>query len=622
MSDRLIVARHMLAVIAPTPRTPAVEWAEANRRLPTSVSNRSGEYRLDEYPYLREILNALSVHHSARRVVVMKGVQTGVSELGLSWLGYCLDLAPAPIMLVQPTEPALNLFVTQRWGSLIRDTPVLRDKAASMGRRRVESKDVVEFPGSVIKFAAAQSESDLQSMPVRYLMLDEVDRYPAAVGKSGDPVKTALGRVTTFEGREKVFMLSTPSVRGHSRIEREYLRGDQRQWHIPCPKCGAMAPLEWERVTWEPGKPETAAHRCGDCREQSTQEEYAETISQGEWVPANPSGRFPSYHLSGLLRPLGATGWRALAEMWEEAKTDANETRTFVNLQLGETVDADEIIDIQVGDWRTRREEFRYEVPGSVAVITVGVDVQAGDRELGERLEYEVVGWGAGYESWSIAAGRIFGNLESREPWNELHHVLSRTYQHERRPAGMIVGAVAIDTGYKARAVYDQLIRWNHPRWWAIKGRAGEGRPVWPLKASMVNKRTLPLFTIGVDDAKAQILQWLSLTVPGPGYFHVPMNRPDEWFEQIVSEHRKIRYTNGQPVKRWELPHGRRNEALDTRVYAYAALKGIENQGVSLDSLVDSHNHAMADSQAAPETPRKLVRREKRPVQSGWGRRR
>lgn len=621
MSDFEIVARHMRATIAATPRTPAVEWAETNRRLPTSVSNRSGEYRLDEYPYLREILNVLSVHHPARRVAVMKGVQTGVSELGLSWLGYCLDLAPAPIMLVQPTDQSLNLFVTQRWGSLIRDTPVLRDKAASMGRRRAESKDVVEFPGSVIKFAAAQSESDLQSMPVRYLMLDEVDRYPEAVGKSGDPVKTALGRVTTFEGREKVLMLSTPSVRGHSRIEREYLRGDQRQWHVPCPKCGALAPLEWSRITWAPGKPETAAHRCGTCAEESTQAEFAKTMSAGEWVPSNPAGRFPSYHLSGLLRPLGATGWTRLAEMWDEAKTDPNETRTFVNLQLGETVDADEIIDIQVGDWRSRREEFRHEVPADVCVITVGVDTQAGDRQLGERLEYEVVGWGAGYESWSIAHGRIFGNLESREPWDELARVMSRTYQHERRPAGMIVAAACVDTGYKARTVYDQIIRWNRPRWWAIKGRSGEGRPTWPLKATMVNKRTLPLFLVGVDDAKMQVLQWLAVTKPGPGYFHVPANRPDEWFEQIISEHRKIRYTRGQPVKRWELPHGRRNEALDCRVYAYAALKGIESQGVSLQSLVDAHAHAVADSATTPQAP-PVVRREKRPVQSGWGRRR
>lgn len=44
-----------------------------------------------------------------------------------------------------------------------------------------------------------------------------------------------------------------------------------------------------------------------------------------------------------------------------------------------------------------------------------------------------------------------------------------------------------------------------------------------------------------------------------------------EWYSQLASERRVVRYSRGQPVKQFERIAGRRAEALDCFVYAMAA---------------------------------------------------
>jgi phage terminase large subunit GpA-like protein len=46
-----------------------------------------------------------------------------------------------------------------------------------------------------------------------------------------------------------------------------------------------------------------------------------------------------------------------------------------------------------------------------------------------------------------------------------------------------------------------------------------------------------------------------------------------EWYRQLTAEKLIIRYVKGQPIREWHKPDRARNEALDCRVYALAALK-------------------------------------------------
>ena len=55
------------------------------------------------------------------------------------------------------------------------------------------------------------------------------------------------------------------------------------------------------------------------------------------------------------------------------------------------------------------------------------------------------------------------------------------------------------------------------------------------------------------------------------------MSYDDAWFEQATVEKRVTRIdTRGNEVRAWQKPSGARNEALDCRVYAYAALQGLK----------------------------------------------
>ena len=120
--------------------------------------------------------------------------------------------------------------------------------------------------------------------------------------------------------------------------------------------------------------------------------------------------------------------------------------------------------------------------------------------------------------------------------------------------------------------------RYNR-RVYATKGRAGES-PIWPRKPSRKNQT--PFFMIGVDAAKTAIYDRLKLRDVGPGYCHFPIGRDLEYFEQLTAERKFTRYHNGFPKQEWRKPANARNEGLDARVLAYAALHALYASGLKL----------------------------------------
>ena len=75
----------------------------------------------------------------------------------------------------------------------------------------------------------------------------------------------AEARTRTFSWRSKVFLASTPTIHGVSRIEREFEASDQRRFFVPCPHCQHRQWLRFERLRWEKGKPDTAHYQCEAC---------------------------------------------------------------------------------------------------------------------------------------------------------------------------------------------------------------------------------------------------------------------------------------------------------------------------------------------------------------------
>jgi phage terminase large subunit GpA-like protein len=561
------------------------EWADRHRVLSPRASAEPGRYRTDRTPYMRAITDALSPTHPARRIVVMKSAQVGFTEGGNNWIGYIIHHAPGPMLAVQPTVELAKRFSRQRVDPLIAESPALRERVKP-ARSRDAGNTVLskEFPAGLLVITGANSAVGLRSMPARYLFLDEVDAYPPSADEEGDPVALAEARTRTFSWRSKVLLGSTPTIHGLSRIEREYEASDQLRYFVPCPHCGEMQWLKFERLRWEKSKPETAHYECAACDRGIEEHHKTAMLAAGEWRPtaeAQDPGTI-GFHISALYSPVGWLSWEDIARLWEAATTDEAK-RSFKNSVLGETwVETGE-----APDWQRlyeRREPWQIgTVPRGGLFLTAGADVQK------DRIEVDVWAWGRGLESWLVDHIVVEGGPEQAGTWGALGALLDRTWWHD---LGTRIGIakLAVDTGYEAPAVYAWARKVGHAQVTPIKGVEGFNRaaPVaGPTHVDVTEggkklRRGARLWTIAVATFKSETYRFLRLSSPTDeeiaagacypaGYVHLPRGAEAEWVKQLVGEQLvTVKTKRGFTRLEWQKLR-ERNEALDCRVYARAA---------------------------------------------------
>lgn len=544
--------------LKPPPKLSVAAWADLERRLDSQTSAEPGRWITARAEYQRGIMDACS-DASVKEVIVMCAAQLGKSEILLNTIGYHMAHDPAPILMLQPTVDMAQSFSKDRvTNGLLRSTPALRGKVKDSKAKDANNTTLHKvFPGGALSLVGANSPSSLASRPIRVVLCDEVDRYPASAGEEGDPISLAKRRAATFWNR-KIIEVSTPTNRGASRIESAYEESDQRKFMVPCHDCGEQQELVWAQVQWtDPRQPHYVCLHCGSCWSDAHRHR---SISKGQWVATKPFEGVAGFHLSALYSP-----WVVLADAVEEflaSKKDPMRLKTFVNTFLGESWEdqGEGVDDIEIAK---RREDYE-EIPEQVALLTAGVDVQD------DRLEVEVVGWGAGEESWCIDYKVLHGDPSSPQLWKQLDEVLLQTYDHPLGKA-MIIRSTCVDSGgHHTRAVYNYAKTRAGHRVFAIKGVGGEGKPI-VGRPSKNNIGKVALYPVGVDTAKELLYARLRIEEPAPGYCHFHNRLDDEHFRQLTAEKQVIRYHKGYPKRGW-IKTRTRNEALDVRVYAIAAL--------------------------------------------------
>lgn len=214
-------------IFKPLPRLALSDWADTYRHLSPEASAEPGRWDTSRAEYQREIMDEISNRHR-ERIVVMSAAQIGKSEFLLNVCGYYIHQEPAPILLLQPTIHMAQDFSKDRIAPMLRDTPAIRGKVAEAKSRDSENTILhKKFPGGHLTLAGANAPSQLASRPIRILLPDEVDRFPPSAGTEGDPLSLAIQRTANFYNR-KIVIPSTPTIKGYSRIEHEYLQSDQR----------------------------------------------------------------------------------------------------------------------------------------------------------------------------------------------------------------------------------------------------------------------------------------------------------------------------------------------------------------------------------------------------------
>lgn len=593
------------------PKLTVSEWADRYRQLSGEASAEPGRWLTSRAEYQRGIMDAVS-DPDVETIVVMSSAQIGKTEVINNIVGYHIHQDPAPLLVLQPTVEMAQTWSKDRLAPMLRDTAALRGKVHVSNRRDSQNTLLSKrFAGGHITMTGSNAPASLASRPIRVVLCDEVDRYPASAGAEGDPVSLARKRATTFWNR-KVILTSTPTLSGISRIEAEFDLSDKRYFMVPCPHCGHSQRLLWGNVKWhkdEQGNslPDTAAYHCGECATVWSESDRLTAIRHGEWVATEPGRRIAGFHLSELYSP-----WSSITDMaraFLAAKKNTESLKTWVNTALGEPwEDRGEQVDQH--SLYSRRERYEAQVPDGALILTAGIDVQR------DRIEMEVIGWGEGEESWNIDYRIIPGDTARDEVWQDLENALHDTYTNESG-AGMNITAAVIDSGDQTTRVYDFVRQSKHHRLFAGKGVPGAGRPVAKVSRSTSgkNRRQVDLYLIGVDDAKASITARLRVTEQGPGYCHFPLERDEEYFAQLTAEKLITKYRLGHASKEWHKVRAR-NEALDCRVYGYAALKILNPVWGAVSKSMDRKLNPPQKQQ--PVAPRTTQRMRKPRARRNW----
>ncbi len=565
--------------LRPEPELWVDEWADDYMRIPRDTgAAEPGRYRTSRTPYAREPMRCLSPAHRSKRVVTMVASQLMKTQIALNWIGGLIHMAPSNILTLLPSL-GLAKRVSSRISKTIKATPVLRERVAS-GREARNTMDTKEFEGGSLYVTTAGSAANLSELSARYVYGDEIDRWEVDIGEEGDPIELAETRASTFGRNAKFYFSSSPTIKGASRIADLFEGSDQRYYYVPCPSCGHMQVLEWERLHYSQDF-NVVHYQCAgpDCDVLIEENHKGEMLALGEWrAHAEGDGETVGFHLNALYSPPGWMDWRTLAMQYEKAKAAQNKgdlepMQVFYNTRLAKVWDAaQEQTKAAVLIERARREAFGLgSMPSGVMMITGSVDVQA------NRIEFMAMGWGVGMERWVIDHQVISGDPSDERTWAALDELLKARYRH---PCGVGLGilAVAIDSGgHHTDEVYQfcRVRRWRNI--FAIKGASKPGKPVIAQRPSMVDvtwkgqteRGGAELWFVGTDTAK----DWIYNRYPfetGPGALHFANDLPDEFFAQCVAERKVARYVRGHKRIEWVKGKAERNEALDLMVYCLA----------------------------------------------------
>ncbi len=581
------------------------EWADEHRVLTGKQSGERGRWRTRRTPFLKEIMDCLSSTSRVADICVMKSSQVGVTEATVNFIGYTMEHAPAPMMVLMPTLDSRDAWKVQKLNPLLQETPAVRDLLGGQRSRDASnSKDMIDFPGGVLFLAGGNSPNSYAQRSARFIVLDDLDRFPPEVGSEGDAVKLAAGRTKAFP-RAKRMLISTPTVSGESLIEREWLQSDQRRYYVPCPHCGEFQPLEWgspetpHGVKWSTvdGAILSAWYVCRECHGEILEHHKPALLAGGRWIAEQPTSVKRGYHLTALLAPVGlGPSWLDLAREWQDAIKSPGTLRTFINTHLGEPW-VEQGDQVEATGLIARCEDYD-ELPKGLA-RTAGADVQK------DRIECTIADWHAGEECYVLEHFIVPGDTAQPEVWacfgEELQHWAPE--------------ALAVDSGYNTSMVYAFV---EKRRWaLAVKGVPGPGRPIVEdekarrQRLRRQRKKGITVHMVGDDQAKALIYSRLKIDQAGPGYIHFPRDPSfdDEYFAQLTAEKLVTKIRGTRPYVEWVQTRPR-NETLDCLKYALAALR---LAGIDLKQRLASMEIEAASAVVSPVSGRGITL-------SGWKR--
>jgi len=591
-------------------------WAEENRYLPASVSPLPGHYSYEVCPPLKEIVDCLDIRSPVREVTLMKGAQIGATVGVLeNAIGYFIsEVKSAPMMLLTADaelaktrmDGHVTLMIQQ---SGLADKIMTSDELSKNKTGKTNSKIEWEGGGYILPFGA-RNAAKLRSNPIQVLLEDEIDGYPEIVGKDGDPMKLAEARTKAYTQTRKIVRLSTPLIKGASRIERCFLEGDQRRYHVPCKKCGQFQELKFSGVNKETGEvwgltwktdendiliPDTVRYICKFCSHQHTNSDKIWMLPRGKWVATakSKSRAVRSYHLNALYSPAAMYPWEEAVQDWlsawdvhKERPKDLGLLQEFYNNVLGKTFEL-RGSKLKYTVIASHKRGYKYgDIPNTYAIehsqskilaLTCTVDVHK------DNLAVAIFGWCRSSRCYLIDYWEFKGDtsqLDDETTWGRLATLVEGDGYVADDGSLYKIALTLIDSGFSTDLVY-RFCEQYETSVYPIKGRE------FPPKNAAVKEFSpfaTPFGTTGYGitvnfykDRMSAVLnrRWDGVGVQSDRAVNFPTNISDANLKELTVEQKREKInsiTKQREGFEWFRPSGVKNELWDLLIYSAAAI--------------------------------------------------
>lgn len=587
-----------LELLKPPEELTVSEWAGKYRFLDERSSSMPGKWKNEMTPYLVGIMDEFN-NYQTEKIVFCKCTQLGGTEALNNMICFSVAQDPAPMMIVYPTSELADSVVEQRIKPMLKASKETKKHF----KERNSNKKELQFDNMYISIVGSNSPSELASRPIRYLFLDEVDKYPNESKKEADPISLAVERTKTFNNR-KIYMCSTPTTRtGHIWEEKE--KADiEKHYFVPCPHCGEFIELKFAQIRWPDDneklsaadKAEFAQYICQECGNVINDSDKMEMLQKGKWETVKENTKFTktvAFWINTLYSPF--TRFAQIAKAYLIAKDDTEALHNFTNSWLAEPWEDTKLKTNAETVMERQTDLPEFVVPEWTRLLTAGVDVQE------TSLYYIIRAWGEYLTSQLVTRGQVTS-------FRDIERIMNLEYM---KPDGTVklVDLCLIDSGDQTDEVYDFAAMNSE---WCLPSK-GTSSMVNYFKLSSVNKTSSKAYGMTlalVDGGKYKdMIAGRMKRENGTGSWMVFDGIDLEYCTQVTAEHKITEKGGGGKLRtRWvqKTSHAD-NHYLDCEVYGMAAadilgvrslfLQDNDSAPVARDPVVNSHPQRQEENQ-------------------------
>ena len=549
-----------LQLLCPPERISVSEWAERYRILDAKSSAMPGSWSNTITPYLVGIMDEFN-NYGTEEIIFCKPTQVGGTEALQNMVGYIVMQDPSPTMIVYPTENLAKSISENRLRPMLRATPEIEEKF-DINSQLLE----LQFDGMYLSLVGSNSPSALASKPIRFLMMDEVDKYPMASGKEADPIKLARERTKTFHNR-KIYITSTPTLKSGHIWKAKENADIEKHYFCPCPHCGAYIEFKFHQIKFPSDeamsyadRAEVATYICQECGEAISDNDKHTMLQLGEWQTVRHDTRYArkvAFWINTLYSPF--VRWADIAKEFLTTKDDPEAFQNFVNSWLAEPWEDTKIKTSEELVMERQTDLPAYTVPKWAKMLTAGVDVQE------TSVYWTIRAWGDFLTSQNIAHGQALS-------FDEVDRIMNLEYMNEDGEP-LIVRLCLVDSGDQTDMVYDFCALHSD---YALPSKGASHSQLSSYKLSKINKEgsgAYGMTLVMVDTGKYKDMIAGRMRKPhGRGSWMGYNGCDSEYAQQVTAEHKVSVKKNGATQQVWQLKHSHAdNHFLDCEVYSMCA---------------------------------------------------